>query len=85
MREYVKHIYFVGIGGAGMSGIAQVLINQGYLVSGSDLSESAVTEQLSAQGARIHYGHATENIRGADVVVISSAVGDDNPEVIAAR
>lgn len=85
MREYVKHIYFVGIGGAGMSGIAQVLINQGYLVSGSDLTESAVTQQLSAQGARIHYGHATENIRGADVVVISSAVGDDNPEVIAAR
>ena len=85
MREYVKHVYFVGIGGAGMSGIAQVLINQGYLVSGSDLSESAVTEQLSAQGAIIHYGHATENIHGADVVVISSAVGDDNPEVIAAR
>jgi len=85
MREYVKHIYFVGIGAAGMSGIAQVLINQGYLVSGSDLTESAVTQQLSAQGARIHYGHATENIRGADVVVISSAVGDDNPEVIAAR
>jgi len=85
MREYVKHIYFVGIGGAGMSGIAQVLINQGYLVSGSDLAESASTEQLSAQGASIHYGHAAENIHDADVVVISSAVGDDNPEVIAAR
>ena len=52
MREYVRHIYFVGIGGAGMSGIAQVLINQGYRVSGSDLAESAVTEQLSSQGAR---------------------------------
>lgn len=85
MREYVRHIYFVGIGGAGMSGIAQVLINQGYRVSGSDLAESAVTEQLSSQGATIHYGHAAENIQGADVVVISSAVGDDNPEVIAAR
>ncbi|MDX2476018.1 MAG: UDP-N-acetylmuramate--L-alanine ligase [Gammaproteobacteria bacterium] len=85
MREYVRHIYFVGIGGAGMSGIAQVLINQGYRVSGSDLAESAVTDQLSMQGAGIHYGHAAENIQDADVVVISSAVGDDNPEVVAAR
>ena len=85
MREYVRHIYFVGIGGAGMSGIARVLINQGYRVSGSDLAESAVTDQLSMQGAGIHYSHAAENIQGADVVVISSAVGDDNPEVVAAR
>ena len=85
MREYVKHIHFVGIGGAGMSGIAQVLINQGYLVSGSDLAGSAVTEQLSAQGAKIYSGHAADYIYGADVVVISSAVDDENPEVMAAR
>ncbi len=85
MREYVRHIHFVGIGGAGMSGIAQVLINQGYSVSGSDLASSAVTQKLVEQGANIHAGHAAENIQGADVVVISSAVSDDNPEVLAAR
>ena len=85
MREYVKHIHFVGIGGAGMSGIAQVLINQGYDVSGSDLVASAVTEQLTEQGAKIFLRHAVDNILAADVVVISSAVGDDNPEVMAAR
>jgi UDP-N-acetylmuramate--alanine ligase len=85
MREYVKHVHLVGIGGAGMSGIAQVLINQGYEVSGSDLVASAVTEQLIEQGAKIFLRHAAENILAADVVVISSAVGDDNPEVVAAR
>ena len=85
MRDYVKHIHFVGIGGAGMSGIAQVLLNQGYQVSGSDLNVSAVTEALAGQGAQIHQGHAVEFIAGADVVVISSAVKDDNPEVQAAR
>jgi UDP-N-acetylmuramate--alanine ligase len=85
MRDHVKHIHFVGIGGAGMSGIAQVLINQGYQVSGSDLSRSSVTDALAAQGAHIYQGHAVEFIAGADVVVISSAVGDDNPEVQAAR
>ncbi len=85
MREYVKHVHLVGIGGAGMSGIAQVLINQGYEVSGSDLVASAVTEQLTEQGAKIFLRHAAENILAADVVVISSAVGDDNPEIMAAR
>ncbi|GMR06236.1 MAG: UDP-N-acetylmuramate--L-alanine ligase [Gammaproteobacteria bacterium] len=85
MRKYVKHIHFVGIGGAGMSGIAQVLINQGYQVSGSDLASSAVTQHLSEQGAKIYSGHAADNIHGADVVVISSAVSDDNPEVLTAR
>ncbi len=85
MREYVKHIHFVGIGGAGMSGIAQVLINQGYQVSGSDLSSTVITQQLSEQGAKIYSTHAAENIDGADVVVISSAVSDDNPEVQTAR
>lgn len=85
MRKYVKHIHFVGIGGAGMSGIAQVLINQGYQVSGSDLASSAATQHLSEQGVKIYSGHAAENIHGADVVVISSAVSDDNPEVLTAR
>ena len=85
MRDYVKHIHFVGIGGAGMSGIAQVLLNQGYVVSGSDLNESPVTLALAGHGATIFPGHAVEYIDGADVVVISSAVKDDNPEVRAAR
>jgi len=85
MREHIRHIHFVGIGGAGMSGIAQVLINQGYHVSGSDLLSTTVTQQLSEQGAKIYSAHATENIDGADVVVISSAVSDDNPEVQSAR
>jgi UDP-N-acetylmuramate--alanine ligase len=85
MRDYVRHIHFVGIGGSGMSGIAQVLLNQGYQVSGSDLNVSPVTEALAGQGAEIHQGHAVEFIAGADVVVISSAVKDDNPEVRAAR
>ena len=85
MRDYVRHIHFVGIGGAGMSGIAQVLLNQGYQVSGSDLNVTPVTEALAGQGAVIRQGHAADNVAGADVVVISSAVNDDNPEVQAAR
>lgn len=85
MREHVKHVHFVGIGGAGMSGIAQVLINQGYEVSGTDLAASTVTEQLAQQGAKIFIGHEANNILGADVVVTSTAVGDDNPEVVLAR
>jgi UDP-N-acetylmuramate--alanine ligase len=85
MREYVQHVHFVGIGGAGMSGIAQVLINLGYHVSGSDLAASTVTEQLASQGVEISFGHDASYIKGADVVVISSAVHNDNPEVQAAR
>lgn len=85
MREHVKHVHFVGIGGAGMSGIAQVLINQGYEVSGTDLAASTVTEQLAQQGAKIFIGHEAKNILGADVVVTSTAVGDDNPEIVLAR
>jgi UDP-N-acetylmuramate--alanine ligase len=85
MREYVQHVHLVGIGGAGMSGIAQVLVNLGYRVSGSDLAASTVTEHLAAQGVEISFGHDATHIRGADVVVISSAVNDDNPEVRAAR
>ncbi|MFM0052117.1 UDP-N-acetylmuramate--L-alanine ligase [Caballeronia grimmiae] len=85
MKHIVKHIHFVGIGGAGMSGIAEVLLNLGYLVSGSDLSQNAVTERLRALGARVEIGHREENIEGANAVVVSTAVRPDNPEVLAAR
>jgi UDP-N-acetylmuramate--alanine ligase len=76
-----QHIHFVGIGGTGMSGIAEVLLNLGYQVSGSDLHASAVTERLAQLGARVSYGHRAENLAGAQVVVTSTAVGSDNPEV----
>ncbi|CAB3749959.1 UDP-N-acetylmuramate--L-alanine ligase [Paraburkholderia solisilvae] len=85
MKHIVKHIHFVGIGGAGMSGIAEVLVNLGYQVSGSDLTRNAVTERLAALGARIAIGHDPENIDGANAVVVSTAVRSDNPEVLAAR
>ncbi|MCB9557866.1 MAG: UDP-N-acetylmuramate--L-alanine ligase [Deltaproteobacteria bacterium] len=78
-------IHFVGIGGIGMSGIAEVLLNLGYQVSGSDLRENDTTQRLSQLGGVISVGHSPENLRGADVVVISSAVRSDNPEVVAAR
>ena len=85
MKFLVNHLHFVGIGGAGMSGIAEVLLNLGYVVSGSDIAKSAVTERLQTLGARVALGHDKKNIRGADAVVISSAVKSDNPEVVAAR
>ena len=85
MKFLVNHLHFVGIGGAGMSGIAEVMLNLGYVVSGSDLSKSAVTERLQSLGARVFCGHDKKHIRGADAVVISSAVQEDNPEVVAAR
>ncbi|MBI4193900.1 MAG: UDP-N-acetylmuramate--L-alanine ligase [Betaproteobacteria bacterium] len=85
MRHKVKHIHFVGIGGAGMSGIAEVLVNLGYEVSGSDLAENVATRHLLALGARVFKGHAAEFIADADAVVISGAVKGDNPEVAAAR
>ncbi|MBC9070437.1 UDP-N-acetylmuramate--L-alanine ligase [Thauera sp. CAU 1555] len=85
MKHKVKHIHFVGIGGAGMSGIAEVLVNQGFTVSGSDLGDSATTRRLQAMGARVVKGHDAANIDAADVVVTSTAVKGDNPEVIAAR
>jgi UDP-N-acetylmuramate--alanine ligase len=85
MRHKVKHVHFVGIGGAGMSGIAEVLLTLRYRVSGSDLAENVATRRLRQLGARIHIGHLDEHIRGADAVVVSSAVKDDNPEVAAAR
>ena len=85
MKHKVKRVHFVGIGGAGMSGIAEVLATQGYRVSGSDLSESAVTRRLSGMGIDIAIGHAAANAQGADAVVVSTAVAADNPEVVAAR
>jgi len=85
LKHKVRHIHFVGIGGSGMSGIAEVLINLGYAVSGSDLACNAATQRLQALGARLAFGHATENVAGADAVVVSTAVRSDNPEVLAAR
>ncbi|NOI66135.1 UDP-N-acetylmuramate--L-alanine ligase [Vibrio sp. 99-8-1] len=81
----VKCIHFVGIGGAGMSGIAEVLLNEGYQISGSDLSENAVTERLSSKGAEIYFGHDAGNIEKASVVVVSTAIKTDNPELVAAK
>jgi len=81
----IRHIHFVGIGGAGMSGIAEVLLNLGYEVSGSDLKDSVATRRLSDLGARVLIGHAAGHVHDCDVVVVSSAVAGDNPEVVAAR
>ena len=81
----VRHIHFVGIGGAGMCGIAEGLLNQGYEVSGSDRASSASTMRLRARGASVREGHAAEHIGNADVVVVSSAISADNPEVVAAH
>jgi len=81
----IRHIHFVGVGGSGMSGIAEVLLNLGYVVSGSDQKRSPVTDRLAAQGARIAEGHAAANVEGAHVVVISTAVRPANPEVVEAR
>ncbi|MFZ6710714.1 UDP-N-acetylmuramate--L-alanine ligase [Undibacterium sp. TC9W] len=85
MKHKVKHIHFVGIGGSGMSGIAEVLLNLGYTISGSDLGSNAASKRLAQLGATVMLGHAAENIVGADAVVTSTAVKGDNPEVIAAR
>ncbi len=85
MKHAIRHIHFVGIGGAGMSGIAEVLLNLGYHISGSDLGDSAVTRRLIELGARVHQGHDAAYIEGADCIVTSTAVKADNPEVQAAR
>lgn len=85
MKHRIQHIHFVGIGGSGMNGIAEVLLNLGYTVSGSDLRGSAVTERLAALGAVIHLGHAAEHVGHADAIVTSTAVAGDNLEVLAAR
>ena len=85
MRHAVRHLHFVGIGGAGMSGIAEVLHHQGYRVSGSDQSEGEAVRRLRALGVRVDIGHDAAHIRGADAVVVTSAVPPSNPEVAAAR
>lgn len=85
MKHAIRHIHFVGIGGAGMSGIAEVLLNQGYRISGSDLGESTVTRRLVALGAQVFVGHDAAHIEGADAIVTSTAVKEDNPEVVAAH
>ena len=81
----IRRIHFVGIGGIGMSGIAEVLLNLGYQISGSDIQQNAVTQRLHTLGAEINIGHDAANIKDCDVVVISSAVSQDNPEVAAAN
>ena len=85
MQHRVKKVHFVGIGGAGMSGIAEVMLTQGFQVSGSDLGSNAATRRLESLGARVVQGHASENTKDADVVVVSTAVKADNPEVVSAR
>jgi len=85
MKHAIHHIHFVGIGGAGMSGIAEVLHNLGYAVSGSDLADSTTLRRLASLGITTFVGHAAGNVAGADAVVTSTAVQSDNPEVIAAR
>jgi UDP-N-acetylmuramate--alanine ligase len=85
MKHKVKQLHFTGIGGSGMSGIAEVFLNLGYRVSGSDIADSATIRRLQSLGAAVHVSHVAANITGADVVVISSAVKPDNPEVVAAR
>lgn len=81
----VKQIHFVGIGGAGMGGIAEVLLNEGYQITGSDIAENAVTNRLTSLGAKIYFSHQATNIEGASVVVVSSAIKDDNVEVVEAH
>jgi UDP-N-acetylmuramate--alanine ligase len=85
MKHAIRHIHFVGIGGAGMSGIAEVLLNLGYAISGSDLSDSVALKRLQSLGIQTHVGHDAKNITGADAVVTSTAVHADNPEVVAAH
>ncbi|MDR9829457.1 UDP-N-acetylmuramate--L-alanine ligase [Vibrio sp. FNV 38] len=81
----VKCIHFIGIGGAGMSGIAEVLLNEGYQITGSDIAENAVTQRLTEKGATIFLGHHKENVAQASVVVVSTAINEENPEIVAAR
>ena len=85
MKHAIRHIHFVGIGGSGMSGIAEVLLNLGYQISGSDLADSATLQRLAGLGIATFVGHDAANIAGADAVVTSTAVQADNPEVVAAR
>ena len=80
----IKKLHFVGIGGAGMCGVAEVLLNQGYKISGSDLKESPNTVRLESMGAEVFFGHDAANVKDADVVVYSSAIDERNPEINAA-
>ena len=81
MKHKVRHIHFVGIGGSGMSGIAEVLANLGYQVSGSDLSENSATRRLAGLGVKVAHGHKSQHVNGADAVVVSTAVQADNPAI----
>lgn len=85
MLKDIKKLHFIGIGGVGMSAIAEVLLEKGYKISGSDLNESDIVKNLAAKGAVIYKGHAADNITDCDAVVISSAINDDNPEIVAAK
>jgi UDP-N-acetylmuramate--alanine ligase len=85
MKHAIQHIHFVGIGGAGMSGIAEVLLNQGFTISGSDLAMGVAAKRLSDLGAKVHVGHDASHIAGADCLVTSTAVSATNPEVVAAH
>ena len=85
MKHAIRHIHFIGVGGSGMSGIAEVLFNLGYTISGSDLSDSSTLRRLAALGIQTHVGHSAENVQSADAVVTSTAVKADNPEVLVAR
>jgi len=85
MKHKIKNIHFVGIGGSGMSGIAEVLLNLGYQVSGSDLADNAITQRMQQLGATVYLGHAQSHLGNANAVVVSSAVNPDNPEIMAAR
>ena len=85
MFKKIQHIHFVGIGGSGMSGIAEVLLNLGYTVTGSDMADTEITKRLQGLGGRIYIGHSSKHIDDTDVVVYSSAVSKENPEVLAAR
>lgn len=85
MQSRVKHIHLIGIGGVGMGGIAEVLLNLGYQVTGSDLVENTLVQHLSQLGATVMIGHDADYLKGADVVVVTTAVTDDNPELLAAK
>jgi UDP-N-acetylmuramate--alanine ligase len=85
MKHAIRHIHFIGVGGAGMSGIAEVLLNLGYTISGSDLSDSSTLRRLADLGIQTYVGHSAENVQAADAVVTSTAVKADNPEVLVAR
>lgn len=85
MKHRIRHIHLVGVGGSGMSGIAEILLNLGYSVSGSDLNDGPVTQRLASLGIQIFYDHDSHNVATADVVVVSTAISNNNPEVLAAR